>query len=506
MIFMVDTVCVLEVKNVTKKFPGGIIANDRINFSLFKGEIHALLGENGAGKTTLVNIIYGVQRPDDGEIYVWGKKVSIKSPKDAIRLGIGMVHQHFTLISKHTVLENIALSVNSSKVFIKSDFLEKRIRELSAEYGLNVDLNRKIWQLSMGERQKVEIIKTLLRGANILIFDEPTSVLTPLETRGLFDFMRKFTMNGGSIIFITHKLDEALAVSNRITVIRKGKVVQTLPKEQADEKTLTSMMFDVGSFTNITNGNGEKIRTDLLSNDVPLLSVDNLIVENDNGMEAVKNVSLKLFSNEIIGIAGVAGNGQREFAETLAGLRRPKSGSIMVLGRPLTQYKVRELRNVVGFIPEDPFLAVVPSLSVVENMLLTHSINSMFLNINSYEFLQFAEQAIKHLRIVAKSVKMKVGLMSGGNMQKIIVAREILRKPKILIASYPTRGLDVSTSLKVRSMLKNLKNEGSGIILISEDLDELLELSDRIAVMSRGVIKGFVSPNEVAKIATLISN
>lgn len=496
----------LEVKNITKKFPNGVIANDHVNFSLLKGEIHALLGENGAGKTTLVNIIYGVQRPDEGEIYVWGKKVSIKSPKDAIRLGIGMVHQHFTLISKHTVLENIALSVDSSKVFIRSDFLKKKINELSVEYGLNVDLDRRIWQLSMGERQKVEIIKTLLRGANILIFDEPTSVLTPLETKGLFDFMRKFVMNGGSIIFITHKLDEALSVSHRITVIRKGKVIQTLPKEQADEKMLTSMMFDFNTFADIVNGGTKNVKSGLLSNNVPLLDVNNLTVENDNGIEAVKNVSFKLFSNEIIGIAGVAGNGQRELAETLAGLRRPKNGNVTVLGKPLIQYKVRELRNIIGFIPEDPFLALVPSLSIVENMLLTNSISSMFLNINSYEFLQFAEQAIKHLRITARSAKIRVGLMSGGNMQKIIVAREILRKPRILIASYPTRGLDVSTSLKVRSMLKSLSNEGSGIILISEDLDELLELSDRVAVMSKGTIKGFVSPNEFTKIATLISN
>ncbi len=369
-----------------------------------------------------------------------------------------------------------------------------------------MDLNRRIWQLSMGERQKVEIIKTLLRGASILIFDEPTSVLTPLETRGLFDFMKKFTINGGSIIFITHKLDEALAVSNRITVIRKGKVVETLLREQADKKVLTLMMFDFNSFANITNGYAEKTMTDPSPNNVPLLVVNNLTVENDNGIEAVKNVSLKLFSNEIVGIAGIAGNGQREFAEALAGLRKPKNGSIMILGRPLTQFKVKELRRIVGFIPEDPLLAVVPSLSIVENMLLTNTSGLMFFNTNSYEFLQLAEQAIKQLRIMAKSVKMKVGLMSGGNMQKIIVAREILRKPKILIAAYPTRGLDVSTSLKVRSMLKNLKNEGSGIILISEDLDELLELSDRIAVMSKGVIKGIVSPNEITKIAMLISN
>jgi len=239
--------CVLEVKNVSKRFPGGIIANDHVNFSLFRGEVHALLGENGAGKTTLMNIIYGIQQPDEGEIYVRGRRVVIKSPKDAIRLGIGMVHQHFTLIPNHTVLENIALAVNGSSLFIKSNVLHEKIMRLFNEYGLSVDLNRKIWQLSMGERQKVEIIKTLLRGASILIFDEPTSVLTPMETYGLFDFMRNFVKNGSSIIFITHKLDEALAVSHRITVIRKGRIVGTVSREEANEQVLTSMMFDISN-------------------------------------------------------------------------------------------------------------------------------------------------------------------------------------------------------------------------------------------------------------------
>ncbi len=496
----------LEVRNVTKRFPGGIIANDHVNFSLLKGEIHALLGENGAGKTTLMNIIYGIQQPDEGEIYIGGKRVIIKSPKDAIRLGIGMVHQHFTLIHKHTVLENIALAVNSSSLFIKSDVLYERIMQLFDKYGLKVDLNRKIWQLSMGERQKVEIIKTLLRGANILIFDEPTSVLTPLEAQGLFEFMRNFVKNGASVIFITHKLDEALAVSHRITVIRKGKVVGTISRENANEQLLTSMMFDVTNLMAVNYKDSKNINLSQQFVKTPLISVENLTVENDNGIEAVKNVAFHLFNNEILGIAGVAGNGQRELAEVIAGLRRPKYGNIKILGKPLHSYKLKELRSLVGFIPEDPYYAVVPSLSVVENMILTNLFDHQIVNINDQKILQFVQQAIEQFNIATKGANMRVGLMSGGNIQKIIVAREILRKPKILVAAYPTRGLDVSTSLKVRSMLKWLKNNGSGIILISEELDELLELSDRIAVINRGVIKEFVTPNDVAKIVTLITN
>lgn len=492
---------VLEVRNVSKRFPGGIIANDHVNFSLLKGEVHALLGENGAGKTTLMNIIYGIQQPDEGEIYVRGKRVVIRSPKDAIRLGIGMVHQHFTLIPNHTVFENIALAVNSSSLFIKSDALYQKIMRLFNEYGLSVDLNRKIWQLSMGERQKVEIIKALLKGASILIFDEPTSVLTPLEAQGLFNFMRSFVKNGSSVIFITHKLDEALAVSHRITVIRKGRIVGTISREDANEKILTSMMFDVNSSTTINGVEGVSVHPEK----VLLMSVDNLTVENDNGIEAVKNVSFHLFSNEILGIAGVTGNGQRELAEAIAGLRKPKYGSVKILGKSLSNYRLKELRSFVGFIPENPFLAIAPNLSIIENMILTNLHDRGF-NINDDKVLQFAQQAMMQLNIVARSASMKVGLMSGGNIQKVIVAREILRKPKILVAAYPTRGLDVPTSLRVRSMLRWLKNNGSGIILISEDLDELLELSDRIAVMSKGVIREIVSPRDVTKIVTLISN
>jgi simple sugar transport system ATP-binding protein len=443
--------CVLEVKNVSKRFPGGIIANDHVNFSLFRGEVHALLGENGAGKTTLMNIIYGIQQPDEGEIYVRGRRVVIKSPKDAIRLGIGMVHQHFTLIPNHTVLENIALAVNGSSLFIKSNVLHEKIMRLFNEYGLSVDLNRKIWQLSMGERQKVEIIKTLLRGASILIFDEPTSVLTPIETHGLFDFMRNFVKNGSSIIFITHKLDEALAVSHRITVIRKGRIVGTVSREEANEQVLTSMMFDISNSETVNNKDMRGLNTQV--DRASLMYVNNLTVENDNGIEAVKNVSFRLFSGEILGIAGITGNGQRELAEAIAGLRKPKYGSIEILGRSLNNYKLKELRSLVGFIPEDPLLAVAPNLSIAENMVLTNLYDRVF-NINDNKILQFAQQAIMQFSVVARDASIRVGLLSGGNIQKIIVAREILRKPKILVASYPTRGLDVPTSLKVRSMLK----------------------------------------------------
>ncbi|MEM3833509.1 MAG: ABC transporter ATP-binding protein [Thermoprotei archaeon] len=500
---MVTIESVLEVKNVTKRFPGGIIASDHVNFSLFKGEIHALLGENGAGKTTLMNIIYGVQHPDEGEIYVHGKRVIIKSPKDAIRLGIGMVHQHFTLIPNHTVLENIALAVNGSSLFIKSNALHKKIMQLFNEYGLIVDLNRKVWQLSMGERQKVEIIKTLLKGASILIFDEPTSVLTPIETQGLFNFMRSFVKTGSSIIFITHKLDEALAVSHRITVIRKGKIAGTVSRGEANEQMLTSMMFGIDN--SIAINNKEVSAVNMQSNRVPLMRVDELTVENDNGIDSVKNVTFHLFSGEILGIAGVAGNGQRELAEAIAGLRKLKHGNVEILGRPINSYKLKELRSLVGFIPEDPFLAVAPSLSIIENMVLTNLYNKAF-SINDNKVLQLVQQAIMQFNIAARDASMRVKLMSGGNIQKVIVAREILRRPKILVAAYPTRGLDVSTSLKVRLMLKWLKNNGSGIVLISEDLNELLELSDHVAVISKGEIKEFVSPNDVTKIATLISN
>lgn len=482
----------VRMVDIVKRFPG-VIANDHVDFTLFPGEIHALLGENGAGKTTLMNILYGIYQPNEGEIYVKGRKVEIRNPKDAMRLGIGMVHQHFLLIEKHTVAENIALGF-AKRIVNPLDEVRARIREFAEKYNLKVDPDAYIWQLSVGEQQKVEIIKSLCAGAEILILDEPTSVLTPQEANDLFNILRRMRAEGKGIVFITHKLAEVFAVADRVTVMRKGRVVDTLPVEKATRGDLARMMVGREVVFTVERRPAEVGK--------PVLEVENLVVLGDRSREAVRGVSFQVREGEILGVAGIAGNGQRELVHAIVGLRKVKSGTVRILGVDTTNKSPREIAELgVGHIPEERLkYGIVPNLSVAENSILKSYYKSPYrkgLTIDYSEVRRNAENLINEYGIVVPSPETPAKLLSGGNMQKLIVGRELKRRPKLIIASNPTFGLDVGATEYIRKILLEQRDAGAAILLVSGDLDEVLQLSDRIAVMFNGQFMGIVRPEEV---------
>jgi simple sugar transport system ATP-binding protein len=476
------------MRGIVKRFPG-VLANDHVDFELRRGEVHALLGENGAGKTTLMNILYGLYKPDEGEIYIDGEKVEMRSPKDAIKRGIGMVHQHFKLVLTHTVTENIALGVD--EFFLNVKKIGKRIEHLSRQYGLAVDPAAKIWQLSASERQRVEILKMLFMGARILILDEPTSILTPLETEELFSTLRRMVEEGRSVVFITHKLDEAVKVSDRVTILRNGKVVAVTETPSINKEKLAMMMI------------GRKIPTKFPKLKAVgkrvVLGVDNLNVLNDKGLPALRGVSLQVREGEILAVVGVAGNGQRELAEALAGLRRVVTGRVRVLEFDVTNKPPKEiLEQGVAYIPEDRLgMAVSPSLSVRDNLTLRKYryapfSSGVFLNHRAME--EYTNKLIKEYNIMTPNTSTVTRLLSGGNIQRLVLARELSGRPKVIIAVNPTYGLDVAATEYVRNQLLKEREKGAAILLISEDLDEALTLSDRVAVMFRGEIVGVLDP------------
>jgi simple sugar transport system ATP-binding protein len=490
-----EQVPILRMDQIVKHFPG-VLAVDHVDFQVGRGEVHALLGENGAGKTTLMNLLYGIHRPDAGAVYVKGKKVSIRSPKDAIGLGIGMVHQNFKLVESHTVCENILLGLKNLPVILKVKSAEKDIEQLSKHYDLPVDPRAKIWQLSMGERQRVEILKTLYRGADILILDEPTSVLTPLESKHLFDFLRKMTTEGKSVIFITHKLEEVMAVSDSVTVLRAGRVVGTVATSATTKSDLATMM--VGRKVLFTyERRGE-------ASPNPVLEVRELRVLNDKGLPALKAVSFTVHAGEIFGVAGVAGNGQRELAESITGLRRVSSGQIIIDGQDSTGRTAKHMiEHGVAYVPEDRIKVGAPqTLSIAENLVLRtyrYEPFSKGLLLRKQEIEANAEKLIPEFNIITPSKDAVTRTLSGGNLQKLILARELSGKPKLIVALYPTRGVDVGATEYVRGLLLKQREMGAGILLISEDLEEIFSLSDRIAVLYDGQIMGVV-PAESAKI------
>jgi len=483
------------MQNITKTFPG-VVANDQVNFALQPGEIHALLGENGAGKTTLMNILYGIYRPDGGQIFLRGRPIRINSPRQAIKNGIGMVHQHFKLIPPHTVAENIALGLAGVHFLFPLGEVEQRVRELSERYGLPVDPKAKIWQLSAGEQQRVEIIKALIRGAEILILDEPTSVLTPGETKELFAVLRRMAAEGQSVIFITHKLDEVMEVADRVTVLRKGKVVGTLHTMETEVRSLAQMMVGREVLFQLSRSASSP---QLKSKEA--LVVENLWAQSDRGMVALQGISLTLWQGEILGIAGVAGNGQRELVEVLTGLRQATKGKFFILGSEMTNASAKEIAEAgVAHIPEERLkFGLVPGMSVAENLVLKSYryppiARGLFLNLAAIS--RRALEAIERYGIVTPSARTPAKLLSGGNIQRLILAREFSRKPKIVIAAHPTAGLDVGATEQIRNLLLKQKEQGAAILLVSEDLDEIMNLSDRIAVMFRGKIMGIVEATE----------
>lgn len=488
---------VVRMVRITKRFPG-IVANDHVNFEVRAGEIHALLGENGAGKTTLMNILYGLLRPDEGEIYIRGRQVVLRSPIDAIKLGIGMVHQHFMLTYPHTVSENVMLGLNpglsSLKPLRMKDVKEKIVR-LSKQYRLKVDPEARIWQLSVGEQQRVEILKVLFREANILILDEPTSVLTPQEAKELFSILRRMAKKGKSIIFITHKLGEALAISDRITVLKDGRNVRTIETSKTNEPELARLMIG----ERLLELRGKKVEKGEV-----ILRVENLHALDDRGTLALRGVSFSLHRHEILGIAGVAGNGQRELAEAIVGLRKVTAGKIFIEERDVTNSSPKKIiEEGVAYIPEERLqMGIVPNMSVAENLILRNYRYPPFSNIlflNSSFIGRHAERMISEFNIVTPSKDRPAVLLSGGNLQRLILARELYGEPRLIIASHPTRGLDVRSARYVRNRLLEQKEKGAGILLISEDLEEITSLSDRIAIMYRGEIMDMM-PTEEASI------
>ena len=480
----------IEMRGITKRFPG-VIANNAIDFSLHEGEVHALLGENGAGKTTLMNILYGLYKPDSGKIFVKAKQVNIKSPKDAIALKIAMVHQHFELVPTLTVAENVGLGLKTKRwPLLNLDSVIKRVNELAKNYNLPVNPSARIDQLSVGERQRVEIIKALYREANTLILDEPTSVLTSQEVEGLFHFMRSMAKEGRAVVIITHKLAEVMAVSDKVTVLRHGMVVARLTTKDTNPNELAEMM----------------VGREILRKEEPLagkpsekavLEIQQVSAQSDKGILALNNVSLTLQPGEILGIAGVAGNGQTELAEILTGMRKVSSGKVLIQGKDLTNASPREMiRHGVGHIPEDRIgSGLILDMSIAENLVLEVRTDPRFEKkymIDNEQVRLNATRLVKEYSISCAGVDAPARTLSGGNMQKAILAKVLSRNPKILIAAQPTSGLDVGATEFITEKLKEQRRLGVGILLISSDLNEIMSMSDRIAVVFEGKIIGTV--------------
>jgi simple sugar transport system ATP-binding protein len=478
------------MRNITKRYPG-VVANNKISLDVKAGEIHALLGENGAGKTTLMNVLFGLARPDEGEILLDGQAVQIADPADAITRGIGMVHQHFMLIPVLTVAENILLGAETmaNAIFLDRREARRRITELGKRFGFEVDPDAKVETLSVGWQQRVEILKALYREARILVLDEPTAVLTPQETVEIFAVLRRLAAEGHSIIFISHKLYEVLEIADRITVIRRGEVVGSRLPAETNEDDLAALM--VGREVQLAVDRGKSHPTE------PVLTVDNLTVRSDRGQDAVKNVSFSVRAGEILGIAGVAGNGQDELVEAITGLRRSHGGTISLAGKNITGWDVRERREFgLGYVPGDRHkYGLVLGFPISDNLILTRYYSKPFARGVQREdaaIEKWAEERIKEFDIRTPSQKVPAGTLSGGNQQKVIVAREFSRDLNLLVLDQPTRGLDVGSIEFIHKQAIRKRDAGTGILLVSAELDEILELADRIAVMYRGAIVALV--------------
>jgi len=479
------------MRGITKRFPG-VVANDRVDLVAAAGEVHALLGENGAGKSTLSNVLTGLYRPDEGEIELYGRPVRFHSPRDALDAGIGMVHQHFRLVEPFTVAENVVLGDHRDvgrTFLLRPRAIERRVAELAGRYGLDVDPRARIWQLSVGEQQRVEILKALYREARILILDEPTAVLTPQEAEALFRTLRAMAAEGRTVIFISHKLHEVMAVADRVTVLRGGRRVATLPVAEATPRSLAALM--VGREVEAAR---RRERSAPVGGAV-VLAVEDLWVEGDRGGPALKGVSLRVRAGEIVAVAGVAGNGQRELAEAVYGIRSPLRGVVRVEGRALRGGDAREAISAgVAHVPEDRLgTGLAPSLSVAANAALTSYRSPPVSNgplLRLRRMRELAHALISRYQVKAPGPDAPARHLSGGNLQKLVLGREFHGRPKALVAASPTRGLDVGAIETVHAYLRQAAEAGMAILLISEDLDEILALADRIAVMYEGCIAG----------------
>ncbi|SLM27963.1 Uncharacterized ABC transporter ATP-binding protein YufO [Desulfamplus magnetovallimortis] len=482
----------LEMVNMSKSFQG-FYANRDINLHVKSGEILGLLGENGAGKTTLMNILYGLYQPDGGEIRINDAPVRITSPLDSIHHGIGMVHQHFMLIQNHSVIENIALGYEKTPFFFPKIRIRDKVVEFSRKFNFDIDPSRKVWQLSAGEQQRVEIIKALLNGADLLILDEPTSVLTPQEIKELFRILNDMKSRGHMVIIITHKLDEIMEICDRVTVLQKGRVVGGADKANVDKRELARMMVGRDVLFNV---NREK-----LAKGEKVLSVSDLHVLGDKGLPAVKGVSFDVFANEIFGIAGVSGNGQRELAEAITGIRRISSGKVVAGSRNITNLSPRKIYDHgVSHVPEERIkFGIAPGLFLYDNAILKqHHLDKFSKKI----FLEYGRiklhtrSLVENYKVATHSIDVEIKNLSGGNIQKLILGREISEKPSLLVASHPTYGLDVGATEYLREQLLLRRREGGAVLLFSEDLEEIFELCDRIAVMFQGRFMGILDASD----------
>ena len=483
----------IELKGITKTF-GDVIANQDIDLSVYRGEILSILGENGSGKTTLMNMISGIYYPDSGHIFIDGEEVLIRSPKDAFQYKIGMIHQHFKLIDVFTATENIVLGLTDGRYDLAA--YEKRVQEICDRYGFNLDPKKKIYDMSVSEKQTVEIIKVLFRGADILILDEPTAVLTPQETDRLFDVLRHMRDDGKAIIIITHKLHEVLSLSDRVSVLCKGRYVGTVVTKETDEMKLTEMM--VGAKVDLNIHRSDPV------NPTPRLIVNGLNCKNEDGIPVLKNISFTAMSGEILGIAGIAGSGQRELLESIAGLQQLESGEISYMNpangetedlRNKSPRRIRELGVRLSFVPEDRLgMGLVGNMGIIDNMMLRSYETGRGFFLNRTAPASLADQIISDLQVVTPDAKTPVRRLSGGNVQKVLVGREIASAPTVLMVAYPVRGLDINSSFTIYRLLNEQKEKGVSVIFVGEDLDVLIELCDRILVLSSGSISGIVDP------------
>ncbi len=488
----------LELRHVTKVF-GNIVANDDVEMDLRRGEVLAILGENGSGKTTLMNMISGIYHPDSGEIFIGGEHVTIASPKDAFHHGIGMVHQHFKLVDLFTATENIVLGIKKEKFNIKKS--AEKVAAIAERYGFVLDPNKKIYEMSVSEKQTVEIIKVLYRGADILILDEPTAVLTPQETEKLFNVIRRMRDDGKSIMIITHKLHEVMAISDRVAVLRKGKHIATVETASTTVNELTEMM--VGQRVSLN------IKREKLENTEDRLTVSNLNLVSYEGVKILDDVSFTAKSGEILGIAGVAGSGQRELLEIIAGLQSPTDGEIRYLDpqtrqnvdlRSKTPMQIRDLGVRLSFVPEDRLgMGLVGNMDIIDNMMLRSYRKGKTVFVDRQPPKALADKIIDSLQVVTPSAKTAVRKLSGGNVQKVLVGREIAAAPTVLMAAYPVRGLDINSSYMIYNLLNEQKENGVAVIFVGEDLDVLLELCDRILVVCAGRVTGILDGRTAKK-------
>ena len=488
----------LELRDISKSF-GSVKANDQVNLTLRKSEILAILGENGSGKTTLMNMIYGIYYPDEGHIFVDGKEVKIRSPKDSFNLGIGMVHQHFKLVDVLTAAENIVLGL-PGKAKLNMKQITADIQKLVNKYGFDLDLNQKIYEMSVSQKQTVEIIKMLYRGARILILDEPTAVLTPQEADRLFDILRNMRDDGCSIIIITHKLQEVLSLSDRVAILRKGRYIDTVETASANVQSLSEMMVGAKVDLNIERPKPENVKKRLVIQGVNCVDKD--------GVKTLDDVDLTVNTGEILGIAGISGSGQKELLEAIAGLQEVQSGSIRLLLDEGKDMELSEMDSIaineagisLAFVPEDRIgMGLVGDMDMTDNMMIRSYRSGKGPFLERKKPRELAQKIKDQLEIVTPSISAPVGQMSGGNVQKVLVGREIAQRPKVLMVAYPTRGIDINSSYAIYNLLNDQKKKGVAVICVIEDLDVLLELCDRIAVLCGGQITGILDGRSAKK-------